>query len=351
MGFELQLEEDSLWLPVGSWFIAFVDLAQKLHSAQQAGLSMRRILLSVPQSDMISLGLATGFSRASYLSNESLEMEVELEEIEIGDFLQVRSAWQSTPQSIRPPEDLVGVVSYIDNSDEDFLNLRLVFSSGGQKPVRIRRSLCPTGQKQPDKHIRIFRVPEFTPQRPGKTKRDFPYRDPRKEETQLWLKKWERWDYQIDPTLAIFGSTTKVNNYGTSRFRDKELHHVLLELDSDSLLNAARVDLIDADSRPHLINVMGQLSSFPKRGTRTHELLEKFPFVCLDGNAALVSLSDRPNLDEKCVLGLWETSKPNLQELALTSFLTDATRYKPVENLEQLLNWQAPAGVQCWGWA
>jgi hypothetical protein len=351
MGFDLKLAENSDWLPVGSWFTAFVQLAQKLHSAQLSGFALSRILLSVPQSEMISLGLATGFSRASYLAGQDQTAEIELRDIRVGDVLQVRSAWQSPAKSIRAPEDLVGTVSFIDDSSKDFVTLRLTFRTGGQRPIRILRSLCPTGPKEPGKHLRIFRVPAFAPQRPGKTKRDFPYRDLRKEETHRWLRKWEKWDYQIDPTLAIFGSPTKVNNYGTPEFIDSELHKTLLEVESDSLLNVARVDSLDADLRPHLINVMGQLSSFPKKGTHTFELLEEFPFVCLDGNAAMVSLSDRSILDEKCVIGLWETSKPNLQELALTSFLAEATRFKPLNNLEQLIDWEAPPGVQCWGWS
>ena len=70
MGFELRLNEEVGWLPVGGWFTAFVQLAQELHSSQARDLALRRILLSVPQSDMVSLGLAIGFSRASYLAGQ-----------------------------------------------------------------------------------------------------------------------------------------------------------------------------------------------------------------------------------------------------------------------------------------
>lgn len=350
VGFELKPDQDSGWLPVGGWFTAFVQLAQKVHAAQLSGLGLSRILLSVPQSDMVSLGLAAGFSRASYLAGQDQAIEIELGEIKVGDTLQVRSAWQTSAKLIRAPEDLVGEVASIDDSSSDSVTLRLTFRTGGQKPVKILRRMCPTGQKDPAKHLRIYRVPAFAPQRPAKTKREFPYRDLKKEGTQAWLKKWERWDYQIDPTVAIFGSPTKVNSYGAPEFIDHELHMTLLEVEGDSLLNVARVDSLDTDLRPHLINVMGQLSSFPKKGTHAFELLKQFPFVCLDGNATMVSLSDRPVLDEKCVIGLWETSKPNLQELALTSFLEEATRFKLLENFEQLLDWKPPAGVQCWGW-
>jgi hypothetical protein len=351
VGFELRLDADSDWMPVGPWFSAFVQLSQRLHSAQLSGLALSRVLVSVPQSDMVSLGLATGFSRASYLAGQDRATEIELEDIKVGDTLQVRSAWQAPAKLIRAPEDLVGEVASIDTSRSDSVTLRLTFRTGGQKLVRILRHLCPTGQKDPGKHLRIFRVPAFAPQRPGKTKKEFPYRDLKKEETQAWLKKWEKWDYQIDPTLAIFGSPTKVNNYGSPEFIDHELHQTLLRVDSDSLMNVARVDSMDIDLKPHLINIMGQLSSFPKKGTHAFEMLQEFPFVCLDGNAAMVYLSDRPILDKKCVIGLWETSKPNLQELALTTFLEEATRFKFLANLEQLLDWKAPPGVQCWGWS
>lgn len=350
MGFEIRLAEDSEWLAVGSWFASFVELAQKLHAAQLSGLALRRVLLAVPQSDMVSLGLATGFSRASYLARCNQAIEIEVDDVQIGDTLQVRSAWQVTTEQIRAPEDLVGTVLTLDNSKEDSLSLTLSFKTGGQKPVRILRRLCPPGMKNPVKHLRIFRVPAYAPQRPGKTKREFSYRDVRKEETLRWLSKWERWEYQIDPTLAIFGSPTKVNNYGTPQFIDHELHEYLLEVESDSLLNVARIDSMDNDLKPHLINIIGQLSSFPKKGTPSFELLQEFPFVCLDGNAAMVSLSDRPILEDRCVIGLWETARPNLQELALTSFLEEATRFSSIQNLESILDWKAPAGVQCWGW-
>lgn len=349
MGFELQLEDDAPWLSVGGWFAGFVQLAQKLHAANAAGQGVRRVLIAVPQSEMVSLGLATGFSRASFLSGRNGADPIELDDITVGDVIQVRSSWQETPPTLRAPEDRVGYVVSRDDLSKSEVRVTLRFRDSRQLPVSITRARCPIGEKDPAKHIRVFRVPDFLPKRSG-TKREFPYRDIKKDHGQRWISKWETWEYQVDPTLAIFGSPTKVKNYGSPMFRDPQLHQMLLEIEHDSLLNVARVDYLDADQKPHLVNVIGQISAFPKKGTQLFDLVSAFPFVCLDGNAAMVSLSDRPLLDDKCVIGLWETSKPNLQDQALTTFLSSATRYSAIDDLERMIDWQAPPGVQCWGW-
>lgn len=351
MNFQIQPSEQSDWLNVGSWFDSFIDLGQKLHTAKRQGAGYKRVLLSVPQSEMISLAIAIGFSRSTYLAEGNLAEELEIDEVSEGDLIQLRSTWIQTPGKIEAPANIVGLVHSIDRSSPNEIVIRFSFNSTGlQEPRKIMRFKCPTGKKDPLQHIRLYRVPLGTPQRPGKTPREFERTKTTSEELQNWVNKWENWEYQIDPTLLVFGSPTKLQDYGRPNFRDNDLHKTLLQIDHDKMLNVARLDSLSNDLKPHFVNAIEQTSNFPKKGSPTFDSLLQFPFVCLDGNAAVASLSDKNVLDDKCVIGLWETSKPNLQDLALNNFVANATRYKPIDNFEGQIPWTPPVGVQAWGW-
>jgi hypothetical protein len=351
MAFEIRLAESQPWLGIGDWFDSFIDLGHKLHRAQTDGMVIRRVLLSVPQSEMVSLALAIGFSRATYLAEKNHAVEVELDDIQVGDLIQLRSVWQQEKGNIKAPANIVGQIVAIDKPNDDGVLLTFAFNSTGLKePRKIMRLQCPSGEKDPIRHIRLYKVPAGTPQRPGKVPREFKKEKMQNSALQSWVRKWENWEYQIFPTLAIFGSPTKLNDYGKPQFKDHELHEMLLKIDHDSFLNAARLDSLSLDTKPHFVNVIDQISNFPKKGSPAFESFSNFPFVCLDGNAALVGLSDKILLDDKCVIGLWETSKPNLQEMALETFLARATHFRAIDNFEAQIDWVAPAGIQCWGW-
>lgn len=201
----------------------------------------------------------------------------------------------------------------------------------------------PAGEKAPPNNFRLFRVPVGTPQRNRNGESLYA-----KVDKEL-ASRWEGWDYQIDPTLAIFGQTTRIKDYSRMDFRDS-FNSSLLSVDQLKLLDAARLDNLSNDMHPHFVNAIEQISKFPKPGSPQASTLERFPFVCLDGNVALMNLADEPQLRNKLVIGLWEAGVSALQEYSLEVFMRDAHNYREVKDFESVLGWNSPTGVQCWGW-
>lgn len=352
MSYSIQTRDDADWGTVGPWFESFIELGQKLHEAKSQGKVFRRVLIAAPQSEMVSLALAIGFSRSAFLLGVNRAEPVELDEVVLGDLIQIRGSWDQKPGQMISPINVVGRVESLDKPDHKSVNIRIRYNHDTTLEDRkIMKFRCPSGEKDPLKHVRIFRVPEGTPERPGKTPREFENKTAGASDLKLLVKTWEAWEYQVEPALAIFGAKSKIIEYGKANFEDEELHKQMLRIGNDSLLNAARLDSLTVDVRPHFVNAIEQVAAFPKKGTSSYTSLSLFPFVCLDGNAALVALSDRKLLDGKCVIGIWETGKPNLQELALSEFVQSAARFNAVDNLPEFLNWAPPSGVHCWGWS
>ena len=352
MGYQVKNASDDEWHELGEWFYSFFDLAEKLYQAKKFGHYYKRILIALPKSDLVSPALALGFSRAAYRFGDELAKNLELGDVKVGDLIQIRSAWFPQHGFATIPNTVVGnVVSITETPETRKFELSFVpGKSNAQRSIRFLDS--PVGEKSPEKHIRIYDVPRGTPRREELAGKG----------VQLEIRKiplpvsfsqkqtWERWEHQISPTLAVFGQTTSMEECGKLEFRDPEIHGGVLTLDKDSIYNAARLDSLTNDKKAHFVNVIEQISSFPIRNTPTAETLSQFPFVCLDGNAALVNLADEAILRDKLVIGLWETGSQANQEAALTTFLETATRFKQVTNLEEQLNWKPPTGVQCWGW-
>ena len=353
MQYEIRNPKDENWHQLGEWFSSFIDLAERLYQARKFGHTYKRVLIALPKSDLVSTAIALGFSKAAFKAGTDLAKALELQEVKVGDIIQIRSSWDQANGMATVPSTVVGTVVEIDDSDTR-RTLKLSFQNG-KPPVHraIMNNFCPVGEKSPERHIRLYDVPKGTPQRLEQDDRG----------NELLFRKvplpvgieeklaWEKWEHQISPTLAVFGRTTKIYEAGTLQFRDAEVHGKLLTIDEDSVYNSTRLDSLTNDKKAHFVNAIEQLVAFPKRNTATAETLSHFPFVCLDGNSAIFNLTDEQALRDKCVIGLWETGSQANQETALTAFLETATMFKGVTNFEEKLEWKAPPGVQCWGWS
>lgn len=352
---------DGDWLPLGSWFTTFIDLGEKIHSARHSGLDVRKILISVPVSDMISLALAIGFSRAAYVSQVSKASRVDLTDLKVGKTVQLRSVWNEKDGKVTPPANFVGVLEAVERTSnaESPVTLRFGFNNGTFLNRNISPRSAPPGMSSPKDFIRFFEVPENMPHKRGDS--DLSVRRVRtrkisrpklkQDEVRRWFMRFEEWEYQVNPTLAVFGPATDIREYGQLLFRDEDLHGSILNIDHDEILDAARLDNLSNDEKPHFVNVIDQVARFPEPGTAQRATFEMFPFVCLDGNTAISSLSQKGILRSKCVIALMETSKPNLQNIALETFLETASQHTSIDDFEKQLGWQAPPGIQCWGWS
>ena len=360
MNFYAKTEVQEPWVPLGDWFISFIELGRRIHAKQSENFRLRKVLLSVPVSDLVSLAMAIGFSREAYAAGVSHAKRLELSDLQVGKNVQLRAVWVQKDGLVTPPANFVGELIGIEKEEKsrDKTVLTFRFNNGTTTRRDIFHASAKHGEVSPTKAIRFYEVPQGVPHKSGdsnasaKNIRDRKIKRPafKQDQIEAWFKRFEGWEYQIAPTLAVFGPATDIRDYGKLLFRDVELHDSFLNIDHDQILDAARLDNLSNDQHPHFVNVIDQVARFPESGTTQRDSLEMFPFVCLDGNGAIASLSQKAILREKCTIALWETSKPNLQNVAIETFLETSTQFKRVQDLETVLGWHPPVGVQIWGW-
>jgi hypothetical protein len=348
------------WMPLGEWFTSFIDLGRKIYAEQASGKGLKKILLSVPVSDMVSLAMAIGFSRAAYASGQNRAERVELSALKVGQNVQMRAIWDQKDGLVTPPPNFVGQLVGIEPgaNPNDKTALTFKFNNG----LTVKRDIVPStsrpGESSPTKAIRFFEVPSGVPHKSGDSntsvrkirERKITRPDLKQDQIEAWFKRFEGWEHQICPTLAVFGPASDIREYGRLLFRDVELHDTVLNIDHDEILDVARLDNLSNDQHPHFVNVIDQVASFPEAGSAARAALEMFPFVCLDGNIAMASLAQKTVLRDKCLIALWETSKPNLQNVAIETFLETASQHKRLSDFETTIGWTPPLGVQIWAW-
>ena len=347
MRYVLKLDIDSEWGQFGSWFESFVDLGYKLYNARKMGHIYKNVAIGVPKSPFVGLAMAIGFSRAAYIEGTDFSKEVTFDEVKVGDLIAFRGAWsQPLPNVSRLPRSSVGVVSEIRAGSGHLAELVFEYDTSSIKETKgFNRALASNDRTQLP---RLFSVPIGTPQRPEMTRRsrEVPNETPRSRENKEFF---ESWDYQVCPTLLIFGPTGRLEDYKRPVVRDEDVHSKLM-IDSDSLFNLARLDRLSNDVSPHFVNAVEQISQYPPIGTPAYESMKRFPFICLDGNDAILNLAEKNVFLDKTLIGLWEATGNQHQDIALRTFAKASSRNTPVPDFAQALGWQPPAGVQIWGW-
>ena len=347
MDYAVKLDAESEWGKFDPWFESFVDLGYKLFNARKMGHVYKNVAIGVPKSPFVALAMAIGFSRAAYKEGTDLSKEIAFDDIKVGDVIAFRGAWsQPFPKVSRLPRSSVGVVSAIKAGSGHLAEITFEFNTSPLKETKgynrakssADRTLLP----------RLFSVPQGTPQRPEQSRKSREVTDdsPRTIENKEFF---ESWDYQVCPTLVIFGPTGKLEDYKRPLVRDEDVHGKLM-IDNDTLFNLARLDRLSNDVSPHFVNAVEQISQFPGQDSPAFESLKRFPFVCLDGNEAMLNLSEKSVFQGKTMVGLWEATGNHHQDIALRTFTKVASNNTPVPNFAEALGWAPPAGVQIWGW-
>jgi len=345
--YKVKLDNESEWGKFGSWFESFVDLGYKLYNSRKMGHVYKNVAIGVPKSPFVGLALAIGFSRAAYKEGTDFSKSVAFEDLKVGDLIAFRGGWSQPTKSVsRLPISSVGEVQAIKSDRGAIAEIVFKFDTNSMLETRrFNRAMTSTDQTQLP---RLFSVPAGTPQRPERTRksREVPNDSPR---SQANREFFESWDYQVCPTLLIFGPTGRLEDYKKPLISDAEVHSKL-EIEYDTLFNLARLDRLSNDVSPHFVNAVEQISQYPVDGTPAFETLKRFPFICLDGNDAILALAEKPALQGKTIIGLWEATGNQHQEVAMRSFTKAASKYSAVADIAQALGWKAPAGVQIWGW-
>ena len=345
MSYQIRDSKDSPWQPTPGWFNSFVALGENLYRLSASQNKLRRLLISVPRSEFASVALAIGCSKAAHLQNKNEVIPLELNQVGVNDLIQLRGPWVKNHEIWTNPGNLVGRVLSVTGRGTSRVRIKFEFdgTSGFVEKV-LASEKCPAGkEKDPLQHFRLYRVPLGTPQRDRKSDRQFETID------GFGAKRFEGWEYQINPTLAVFSQVTKISEYAKYDLLDEHLVK-LLGTNHESLLSAARLDSLSNDTYPHFVNAIEQYTNFPIPNTPQAASLKTFPYVCLEGNVPILNLADDPQLANKTVIGLWETGVATLHDLSLENFLRVAHNFSPVSEVESVLSWTPPTGVQIWGW-
>lgn len=128
---------------------------------------------------------------------------------------------------------------------------------------------------------------------------------------------------------------------------------LLKELSTNELTfeQANRLDQFTNDKHSHFINTWDNFRKFDTYSANLANQLGAFNFIVLDGNPALDSLSQRDELRDAAIIGIFDTGQKTLQARGAQSFLGEAMYSEPIADFEKLLGWQAPDGIRIWGWA
>jgi len=335
---ESDIQTEGHW-EVPRWFRELVLFGVKLGNLQEPATKLSHLLIAVPRAEPVAFALGVGFSLSAFLKRTTQAVEVDLEELDVGELVQMRSAWRPVATKTHTwlsPANTVGVIVEIKTSaDGSRHTLRLETDRRTTKPTAVMSHISPRGSKLPDKHIRFYRVPDGTPRRVSESPLEI-------KEEQIDFTTWEAWEYQILPTLAAFGNSTTISEISTKEILTRSLHFDLPEIPNATLWELARFDRLTNDIRPHFINSYDQISSYPLRGTREFQTLRRFPFVCFSGNAAIRNLVDEDGLEGKTVIGLWEQGNGTLQDEAFSKFKAEADRGIPLTNPEDELGFKIP---------
>jgi hypothetical protein len=244
---------------------------------------------------------------------------------------------QRKDDAVTPPSSYVGRVEKLES---DGIRVKIDFKGSGNEPTKF----VPGGPYAP----KIFRVPKGVPH--GKAK-------PFKHEDYALISRdfddkesWMRLLYQLDPRCISFGLKNRIQQTLDIQIQDQELCPKL-GVESLSLGVMARLDGFSEDTSAHFVNAHEQITKFPEASDEKLETLAYFKYVILDGNKAIDSLVSKPALKDKTIIGLWEVGASSLQDQALERFKQSTIfEFTQVPDLEEKLDWKAPAGTKIWGW-
>lgn len=329
-----------------SWFKELVVFGIKVGSMSFPNTKLSHLLIAVPRAEPAAFALGVGLSIATFLKGKTLAQEVDLEDLSMGDLVQMRTAWSFQNKTYKwlSPKNTVGnLVELLTSPDGSRITIRLETDGFTTKPKPIMSHISPRGEKLPDRHIRFFRVPEGTPRRVSERPLEVTAE-------KVEFSKWEGWEYQINPTLSVFGNSTTIATISQLELKTTTLIPSLPEIPDATLWNVARFDQLAHDVRPHFVNSYDQIGAYPLRGTREYRTLQRFPFVCFSGNAAIRNLVDEDGLNGKTVIGLWEQGNGTLQDESLAKFKSEADRGTPIEDLEDYFGFSVPDLFPIAGW-
>lgn len=307
------------WETPGQWFFSLLRLGETLLQEHVSAAGLKRLLLLVPDRQMVTAAIALGMSLSRFMGGEAKEEALSVEELErLAPGTQIRVSW---PLLTR---------------DALFIALK---RTGGTPKVELEME---DGKRTYSaKTVSISRlgvsVPVGEKQIVAKLSENF--------ENPLAA----RWAGQVNPAGAFF---TEGNHFEKQMAWqvDWEDFGTLLGTTEVSIRAASRFDYLSDDRQPHFINVFEMVSRLDDLENAEVTRLQQCRWVVLDGNDAVDRMSSNHHIAQLPTLGIVELGKTRQQDRAIRSFRTEAVHLVNRTDVASEL-FQLPAGcfLAAWG--
>ncbi len=334
------LEEKADWLEAGAWFESLANLPEAIRIYNAGNPPLKRVLLTAPNPTLMGLAFAFGASRDAFLQHNDLGESLNIDDLKVGDLIQVAYNWKnSTPinGAAQPLERRLIVGEFIESTLAGGI-VQLTLICNGE---RFRTAVHPHYLSKGE--ISFQKMQVGTPQ--GEFFQVIP---------AFHGSNGDRWKFyfsQVDPQYSFFGDGDFMKTLDGLELYEFELCDFLLGAkDGVTMSIATRMDQLTDDKEVHFVNTYDEIARFPKQNTLAWESLKAVPATVFIGNRATELLSKKTALASKLQISLWDTGRSYMQDQALQAFVASSAYFDQIEDVETTIGWQAPAGVQIWGW-
>jgi hypothetical protein len=316
-------------VPAGQWFESLARLPEALENFRsKSNNGLKRALIMVPSRGLVANAIAWGYSKYALIN-------------------------PAQPLSQRPVSDLVELLSGVK------IQLTFPAHKGQQsKQIRVgtlksyvpgkpvgRLELVQNGSTHPYALVpatTFALVPDFTP--------EGDYWEPLADSASGKAGVRNFFNSQQNPMSIIFTELGAYQEELAFDFHDSSLNGTL-GVEAMSFEEATRVDRYSDDQHSHFVNSWEHFRQYDEIRDGLSANLEAYRAVVLDGNLSLEALAQRDEFRDRFVLGIFESGRSVLQERGATAFLGEAAYYKPIDDFEKHLQWDAPDGIKIWGWS
>lgn len=319
LSLEVALSAEAEFEQVDNWVWSFVDLGKRLSEMSQHGSRISRLVLAVPNRDLVTMAISLGIS----IHRFSVQEDVLGDSAEVGQIpegVKLRLEW--------PTRVVVGryVRSELVTRGSDTF-FKIVLTVNGSR-VESTMKYASAIRVAPDS------LPEGTYENSNSAN-----------PIQL---EWER---QALPGALVFGDGEYWKSQMDILLKSKDLPEIVVNSPAKAFEICRMDQLTPVDKFPHFINVFERITKFPEPNSDADSVLDSISICIFDGNGAIDALFEKRRLDQMLCVGVFETGTTYLQEQALSRIKNATSHLYDLSNPESIIGWTAPSRTFVMGWA